>query len=509
MRGKREYGDYQTPLQFASQVCDFLLRERKITPSVVLEPTCGVGNFLRSSLIFNASQYYGIEINPEYCEICKKEITDSRVQIINADFFDYDLEDFSKEKLLVIGNPPWVTNSTLSTLGSVNLPEKTNFKGLKGIDALTGSSNFDICESILLQLLNRFNGSDTTLAMLCKTSVARSVFKELKRQHIPFNYCQLFEIDATRIFNINASACLLIVQLATDSHSSEYCDIYSFDEPKQLKSRMGFQNGQFYNDISSDFDHFDGNCCFQWRQGVKHDCSQIMELSYKNDKLINGKNEPVQIESDLIFPLVKSSMFKKPIIKDFSKYVIVTQKKIQEDTAHIETELPKTWEYLNTNRELLDNRKSSIYHGAPAFSMFGIGDYSYAPFKVAVSGFYKEPLFSLLYSFDNKPVMTDDTTYFICFSSYDAAYTAMLFLNSDRVQAFLKRIVFLDAKRPYTKKVLERISFNKIYREIGLRELHVTEQKLGLEPYITKGMIQSFATIPEMSQQCFDFESIG
>ena len=54
--------------------------------------------------------------------------------------------------------------------------------------------------------------------------------------------------------------------------------------------------------------------------------------------------------------------------------------------------------------------------------MFGVGDYSYSPYKVGVSGFYKQPLFSVLYSDDGIPVMTDDTSYFICFDHYDTAY---------------------------------------------------------------------------------------
>lgn len=47
---------------------------------------------------------------------------------------------------------------------------------------------------------------------------------------------------------------------------------------------------------------------------------------------------------------------------------------------------------------------------------------SFAKYKVAVSGFYKVPLFSLLYSSDNKAVMCDDTSYFIAFSNYNDAY---------------------------------------------------------------------------------------
>ena len=67
MTGKREYGDYQTPISFAEKICGYLISEKKIKPSVVIEPTCGIGNFLECSLSFNADEYYGIEINPEYC----------------------------------------------------------------------------------------------------------------------------------------------------------------------------------------------------------------------------------------------------------------------------------------------------------------------------------------------------------------------------------------------------------------------------------------------------------
>lgn len=150
MNGKREFGDYQTPPDFATKVCRYLRDERNITPSVVIEPTCGIGNFLNSSLIFDADKYYGIEINSDYCDECINTIKDSRVYIINANIFGFDFNTIKAEgDFLVIGNPPWANNSTLSSLGSNNLPRKKNFKGIKGLDALTGESNFDKCEYII------------------------------------------------------------------------------------------------------------------------------------------------------------------------------------------------------------------------------------------------------------------------------------------------------------------------------------------------------------------------
>ena len=66
MNGKREYGDYQTPVDFAEKVCNYLKEYRHIKPSAVIEPTCGLGSFLKSSLTFDAEEYYGIEINQDY-----------------------------------------------------------------------------------------------------------------------------------------------------------------------------------------------------------------------------------------------------------------------------------------------------------------------------------------------------------------------------------------------------------------------------------------------------------
>lgn len=505
MSGKREYGDYQTPVEFAEKVCAYLKDFRHIEPSAIVEPTCGIGGFLKSSLLFNASEYYGIEINPEYCDICRNEIQDDRVKIINSDFFAFSSKALIQDKrqILVIGNPPWVTNSTLSALGSDNLPLKANFKGLKGIDAITGASNFDICEYIILQLINEYRNTNTVISMLCKTSVARNVFKELKRNYINFLSCDMLEFDAAKVFGINASACVLVIQLSEKEVSSDVCNVYDFEKPETVKSQFGYADGQFYSNLDAETENYDGHCCFEWRQGVKHDCSKVMELTMRNGTLQNGQKENVQIEDDIVFPLIKSSMFKAPIIHNFSKYVIVTQKKAREETGHLEKEVPKTWEYLCDNIELFKNRKSSIYRGAPPFSMFGVGDYSYSRFKVGVSGFYKQPLFSVLYSDDEKPVMTDDTSYFICFDSYDMAYVAMLLLNSEKVQGFLTSIAFLDAKRPYTKKVLERVDFGKIVESLTIEELADTENKLNLSSYVTVPMYDGFKGLLELGQLRF------
>ena len=506
MRGKKEFGDYQTPIEFADKVCLYLKNEKKIHPTVVIEPTCGIGNFLQSSLVFNASKYLGIEINPDYCTQCNERFKNKNVEIVNSDFFRFSCRSAcdNDSNVLVIGNPPWATNGMLSSLCSDNIPAKSNFKGLKGIDAITGASNFDICEYMILKIVREFQNTESTIAMLCKTGVARNIFAELVRTKTCFASCDLLEFDAKSIFGVSASACVLIIQMTSKHTNPNQCSISSFANPSVCKGKLKYLNGQIVNDKTSA--DYSGKCCFEWRQGIKHDCASVMELSYEDGVLINRLGENVNIENQLIYPLIKSSMFKNSIIHDFSKRVIITQRKPRENTSHLAFDAPKTWEYLNRHKELFAVRKSSIYTDAPDFSIFGVGEYSFSQYKVGLSGFYKKPLFCLLYSDDKKPVMLDDTSYFIGFDEYDLAYVAMLILNSEKVQRFITESAFLDSKRPFTKKLLGNISFKKITDDLSLSQVRETEDKLGIKKTVSATMYDNFISFMDYGQTYLPLE---
>ena len=495
MTAKKSYGDYQTPFEFALKVCTFLKEQKNLKPSVILEPNCGIGNFLKASLIFEAEKYFGVEVNPEYCKICGENFSADSVKIFNENFFDCPAEFFPKaENLLVIGNPPWANNAELSKLNSNNLPHKTNFKNLRGIDALTGASNFDICEYIIESLINFYRDTNAVIAMLCKISVAKNIFQEMIRANVPFKSCEIFTFDASKIFGISADACLFLIKLTDKKFFPAVCTVYDFENPNISKKILGYRDGKFYNDISKTICDFDGECIFEWRQGIKHDCAKIMELTFSDGKFFNGKNELVDVEENFIFPLVKSSHIKNPLIKNFSKYVIVTQKFLSEDTANLKFTAPKLWNYLKQNEQIFCNRKSKIYKNAPPFAMFGVGEYSYLPYKVCIGGFNKNPFFALIFS-DKNSVMLDDTCYFIGFKNFDAAYTAMIYLNSDKVKFFLQSLSLTESKRPFTKKILSRLDFYKICANISSEEIFLTEKELGLKNYLSKNILNEFRNL--------------
>jgi hypothetical protein len=84
---------------------------------------------------------------------------------------------------------------------------------------------------------------------------------------------------------------------------------------------------------------------------------------------------------------------------------------------------------------------------------------------VGISGFYKEPIFSLICG--EIPIMMDDTCYFLSFNNITDALITLALLNSSQCINFLKSIAFVDSKRPYTKEVLRRVDLEKLAKQLG------------------------------------------
>lgn len=483
---RREYGDFQTPSILSDLVCSILLKEG-FTPEIVVEPTFGKGSFIISALktFPKLKQVYGVEIYESYFWFTKFAILELFVEnphlnkpsisLYCEDIYVFDFSHIekatTKQKVLVLGNPPWVTNSELSVLNSCNLPAKSNFKSYNGLDAITGKGNFDIGEYIILMMLNTFVKHNGCMAMLAKNSVIKNLIQDLPKTNYDIFDIIALKFDAKKYFNASVEASLFKCKFGRSSHQY-ICKISSLDSPDLVESKFGWVDRKFVSDVAlyQKNKAFDGHCSFIWRQGVKHDCSKILELKMVNDKYINGFNEEVTLEDDLIFGLVKSSDIQSPLISMPRKYIILTQKRVGEDTSYLADKYPNIHKYLTANICFFSERKSSIYKGKPLFAIFGIGEYSFKHYKIAISGLYKKPIFSLILPFNNKPVMLDDTCYFLGFDDISEALIVLGILNSSYTRDLLRSIAFIDAKRPYTKDTLMRIQLFKIAEHLGFEK---------------------------------------
>ena len=248
-RGKIEFGDFQTPDWLAQAVC-VALRNAGIKPASLLDPTCGIGNLLRAGgrTFDSATHLSGLDINKDYVERARAQLGAGRltIDIRQGDFFSSDWRSLLRmlpDPLLILGNPPWVTNTELSALNSTNLPPKTNMHGQPGIAALTGASNFDISEWMLLQMIGWLNERPGVLAMLCKTKVARKVLQHTWDQRQRPARCQLWRIDAKRAFNASVDACLFMFD-TTAQQEKQQCIVYSDFHAQRPSTVIGQRNGR-------------------------------------------------------------------------------------------------------------------------------------------------------------------------------------------------------------------------------------------------------------------------
>jgi hypothetical protein len=463
----RDLGDFQTPLSLVKNVVKYLASLNKEWTRA-LEPTCGQGNFIAGLLDSHLclKEIQGIEFQEEYAKRASAMASSQEavsIAIRQANIFDLDLRtDLQWKdtgKLLVVGNPPWVTNSALSMLQSSNVPNKTNFKKFTGLEAMTGSSNFDIAEYIILKLIQELSCAQPTIAMLCKTLVARNVLQFAADSNLPISDACIRKIDSRAHFGAMVDACLFCIDVGLESRCYQ-AKVYSSLDATEPDSIIGIIKGKLVSNIgiSEHIASLDGVCPLVWRQGVKHDAASVVELTYDaSGQLFNKQGETVDVEKEYIYPLLKSSDLGGKTKERSKRAIIVTQRRIGENTLQISSSAPKLWKYLVQHQEIFDKRKSSIYKGHPPFSMFGVGDYSFAPYKVAISGMYKTLKFSVVGPVDGRPVMFDDTCYFIpCASARQAAFIFSL-LSDQLCQDFLQFIIFWDAKRPITKKLLQRV----------------------------------------------------
>lgn len=381
--------------------------------------------------------------------------------IYNQSVFDFDFMSIKNEihgkEILILGNPPWVTNSKLGLMESNNLPQKSNYKKSKGLDAITGKGNFDIAEYITNQLLHFVDTENAVLAFLLKNSVIRNIIHEQRKSKLHISNIRQLNIEADQEFNASVSASLFYCKIGMPA--MDICDVYNFYNQRLLYS-YGWISDKFVANVEKyeQIKDIDGVSPLTWWSGIKHDCAKIMELTKENDKYINGLGEVVDIEDEIIFPLVKSSDIKGDTISSTRKYIILTQHSPSEDTMYLQFKYPKAYQYLLLHADLLDGRKSIIYKNRPRFCIFGVGDYTFRKYKIVVSGLYKNAQFAIVSLIDNKIALTDDTCYILGFDNYEEAKQTLDVLNGEQVQSFIQSVYFVDDKRVITKDLLMRIN---------------------------------------------------
>jgi methylase of polypeptide subunit release factors len=457
-----ERGDWQTPIELAREALD--ARSRRRPPACIVEPTCGEGAFLLAAReTYPRARLVGFEVNSTYVKEARRLVRGATIR--QADFFQTDWDETLRNlprPLLVLGNPPWVTNAALGVVGGENAPTKRNWRGLSGLDALTGSSNFDVSEWMILRLCAALGTPGDALAMLCKTKVARRVIQTVSQTGEEFTG-SLHRIDAQKHFHAQVDAVLFSATRRARPDRLRLWPVYESLRAPSPESSLAMIGGELVADaeLHARTKHLEGRSSPEWRSGLKHDAAQVMELSCVEGAFTNGLGERVDIEEETLWPLLKSTDLARGRLTP-ARAVVLPQSHLGEDTSLLRERAPRAFSYLSRHAATLDARKSRIYEGRPRFSIFGVGPYSFAPWKVALSGLHREARFCLVGPHEGQPVLFDDTCYFLSFDDRAEATKAHAALSSQIVTDFLSARTFRDDKRPITKRVLQTLDWTRV-----------------------------------------------
>lgn len=151
------------------------------------------------------------------------------------------------------------------------------------------------------------------------------------------------------------------------------------------------------------------------------------------------KVESVQtaIEPDLLYPFLRGRDVKRWKAEP-SAYIIMAQdpkKRRGIDEDEMKMRYPKTYMYLKRFEEVLKKRKSRgisdmIKRGAPFYTMFAVGDYTFAPYKVVWREQASSLTVSVILMREHKPIIPDHKLMLVGCHRKEEAYYFSGLLNS-------------------------------------------------------------------------------
>jgi hypothetical protein len=448
----RQRGDFQTPVELARQVWSTVNVSDFDT---IIEPTFGLGAFLKT-LPPTKAKVIGWEIEPSYFE----QVKSNSHLLYLKDVFTVKQEDTLTNfasRVLVIGNPPWITNSEQSSLGGLNTGTKRNLKSLSGLDALTGKANYDISEAIILHFVSLLKECEfVQFALLGKFKVLRNLVEFIGSMLHVGNF-EFHRIDSKKHFNAAVDSGLIKFQLGSTVPTSPVCTVYANISGPPI-NKIAIINKQFVYDADlyqkTSFLENRGVKHYVWRQGIKHDVRDVMELIETERGVENRLGEVVDVEPEILYRLYKSSDI---FHGRESRFLIpMYQRDLKDNLEDLDTRYPKLYAYLLKHKDKFRARKSSIYRNRNIYSVFGIGTYTHLPFKIIIGGMYSEPRFQLIEP-SPRLAMPDDTGYMLATESHEEAIYLLALLTLCSAKNFLLSISHSGDKRRFSKEVLGRL----------------------------------------------------
>lgn len=411
-----DFNKVQTVIDSAAGSCNFLISLAKKHPHI---------------------QFYGVEKNQIIFETVSNEIKD----LENLHYFHGDilLDKFPIPKCdLYLGNPPFINFSDLdeSYRDQIKPIWLNYFPKSTGFKMLLGDSRGDIAQLIFSYTIDKYLQSGARIGVILPNSLikgnsASAGFREFKN----ITAEKLIDISGDDAFDNTARNCFYILGRAGGT---------TLFPIKYLTEGRIIQLIKSGDDLIEDGKSILRTSYYKARQGIN---------TLGANSVFFFKKE-VPFKSPLIKPLLKSSDITpfsySPSYKVLFPYE--AGKPIPEEKLEIEH--PEVYQYLQSQKELLINRKSRFAQRC-WYALFGIGPYTSMEYKVVWRGLGAKKLMAAV---TKNVIPNQSMNCYIASQNSDEAHFICAIMNSELYREQLKQL-----NEEGAKSFAQPNTINKIY----------------------------------------------
>ncbi len=395
----------------------------------------------------------------------------------------------------VIGNPPWIKWDFLSK----DYKKKLNHLYLDiyklfshtGMKAGLGYSHDDISVMFMYVAIDKYLKNGGKLGFVMKQTLYKSLagkeFRKFKiekssQKPIPLKVIKVNDMLELKPFNASAQAETSTIILEKGSETKYPIPYLIWKStnglPKEneflsdILDRIEISQKEAYPHNEKDLtdiwliidkgekkDKFiQGENFYQSRHGLVNDLNSVffIDILEKQGKIITIQNRTARakkklriiktkIENDLVYPFLKPRNVKKWGMQGYTYGILPQRKNGEKNESDLRTKQPLTYKYLHGFKEDLLGRSSKWFKtkGIPFYSFFGLGDYSFAPYKIVWCCMSYQPNFSVVSKVSDKfigekEVMPDNTIGYFSVENEQEAHYICAILNSATAKKYFE-----------------------------------------------------------------------
>jgi adenine-specific DNA-methyltransferase len=391
----------------------------------------------------------------------------------------------------LVGNPPWISWNSL--LGGYRkqielelLPEYALFD-FHGQEAQLGHSNDDYLVTFTLVTIHRYLKEGGLCSFIIKqpllTNVSGKTFRRFSIHHVRENVRlgvkEVADLRKVNPFGIGNETAIIVLKREDKTVYPVPYETWSKSDG-EIVVEKGEAKPSNDRDITSPWvvltpdlketEFMEGNCVYEIRHGLKHDVADVLivrPIERNEDRLVvqrisEDDKEMYEVEVEAVYPFLQPRHISAWKFEGYT-YAIIPQRKAGEDNEEkLARKLPLTYKYLERFKDRFTARKSRIFTQKPFYGLFGLGTYTWKPYKVCWCGLGFKPEFVVLSAIRDRMVgdklpIPDGTIYFIPLDRKEEAHFVCAVLNSELVRKFLSARSG-KSKRGLSKKVMEQLS---------------------------------------------------